>query len=149
MGWFIKPFFGYNNNEDYLYPGEGRENYREPKQVERFDHVSANGQKVSYYVGGRDFIEVTIPWQTDAQLVEWQTMWDTISQGDEFSYHTDDSIPICGDGTISGDGTICGDPASGDTYTMTTVTLEDTEFNPEPEEIDGYWRMTIRMREAV
>ena len=147
-GWFIQPFFEYSGATAWLYPEVGRENYRAPKQVERYDHISANGSKLSYNVGSREFIDVTFPWQSDAKLVEWITFWDAVSDGSEFVYGNDDSLPQCGGGEVSGT-PVTGTPASGGTYSPVTVTLEDTEFNPEPAEIDGYWTVTVRMRKVV
>ncbi len=143
-----RPYLVYNHGQDVLFPHIPAEDYREPKQSERFDHVAANGRTLSYFVGARSFIEATFPWQSDALLVQWKDWWTSVQDGSPFYYSTIDSVPICGDGTLCNGGAKIG---LGDTATSQDilVKVDMVEFVPEREEVYGYWRVTVRMREVV
>jgi hypothetical protein len=144
-----KPFFDYSHGSGTLFPDVDEENARAPKTVERHDHISANGKRLSYLVGARDFIESTFRWQSDALRTSWHTMWDAIKNGSVFQYHEDADISLCGDGTVCGDGSLCGADSEGDATVTTAVTVENTELTLDQEEIDGYWVATLTMREDV
>jgi len=133
----------YGNPGTWIFGGVGYEQGdSEYEQVERYDHVAADGTRASYYVGERRFITRTFRWQTDANMENWRTFFRTWGGKGKSFYYYDDQPPIYGDGSIFG--------ASGLYYgggsTGVVVVLEDTEFRPEREEVDGYWSVVLTMR---
>jgi len=115
--------------------------------VDRVDHVAADGQKVSYFIGERRFIIRSFRYQSDSALASFLSFFRTHGgQGKEFVYH-EDAPPLCGLSYAGYASTslICG----GSVSAGIPVTLEDLEFRPTREEIDGYWQWVVTMRRKV
>jgi hypothetical protein len=130
-----KPFFRYNT-----------------VSAERHDHISASGKKASMYVGPREFRDFSFHWLTDANKTSMETFWQSVRDGSAFWIVFDDSVrKIDGTWTIdpSGDPYICGDDSDGNVITETEYTMESTELIFTPEEVYGYWSVTMRVREVV
>lgn len=144
-----RPFIAYNHHQNHLYPQVPEENFHKPGNVERFDHVAANGRTASYEVGPRDFISMTFPWQSDAKKLEWDAWWEDVRGGQKFYLGMIDTSPICGDGTVCGDGSIVGVGDTGETGDVFYVQVDMVDFDPEPGDVDGYWTVDVRFRRVV
>jgi len=142
------PFLAYNGESQFLYPGVVGEDYREPKSVDRRDHVAGN-YTLSYKVGKQDFIEVRFPWQSDALIIQWNLWWSTVMGGALFYYCTVDSVGLFGDGSLVGSQPFIGVGDTGLVNTSTLVKVDMLDFVPEREEVWGYWSVAIRMRKVV
>jgi hypothetical protein len=143
-----KPFFGYDG-PTYVYPDITAENIIETDSVERFDHTAADGTTAHCYVGDRNFYEFTYRWVDSSTKSTLETLWDTIKNGEKFDLIWDDSVRKM-DGTWDMDGTYTmGTDAAGDVIVTTEYVTAQTEMVWTPEEVYGYWQVTMRMRETV
>jgi hypothetical protein len=148
--YLYKPFLEWDDGAEYLYPDSAREAYRDDRNNERYRHIAANGQALTYKVGGRQIIQNTFRWLDDDKVDEFYDFYDDVVGGAEFVYHTDDSLIKCGAPIrYCGDGHKCGDTVSGTADVATTVTLDQDELTPEDETVYGYSMITLRMRVVV
>ena len=143
-----KPFFSYNQDISYFYPGVPGQDIVDTEGVDRFDHIAADGTKLSYLIGPRAFRDVAFRWISDAKKAEFLTFWDAIKGGATFRYATDATVRKLGTGTL-GDGYILGQDADGVTISSTYYTAENTELVFTEDEVYGYWTTNMRMREVV
>jgi len=106
---------------------------------------------MTYYIGPRHFTEVTFRWQSETLRSEWIDFWDIIEDGTEFYYIEDSHMPLCGGGAKCGDGSKCGTHTSDDSTAITTtlMTVDQDEFSPDREDVEGYYSIRLRMREYV
>jgi hypothetical protein len=138
----------------HYYPGCTAESVTDTESVERYDHIAASGNRGSVLVGSRDFKDVTFNWISDAVKATLITWWDAVKDGSEFDYVMDDSVRKFGTGPPASwkfdtASYIFGDDIDGAAITSGTYTIENTELVFSPGQIDGYWTLSIRMREAV
>lgn len=147
MAYLIKPFFSYGATG--LKPGVDEEDPRTPRGVERFKHVAANGRVITYKVGRRKFIEVTFRWQDQTLKTEWETFFDAVDSGQRFVYYDDDTVKFAAASGVDASAFPpgAGQPTDGTAVAQTWVTMESEDLDFIQEEIDGYWSVTIRMRE--
>ena len=143
-----KPFFVYNWDADYFYPDTPGENITDTEGVDRFDHIAADGTKLSYYVGPRTFRDVSFRWISDAKKTEFLTFWAAVKGGAKFRYASDDTVRKLGTGTL-GDLYILGQDIDGVTISSTYYTAENTELVFTEDEVWGRWTTNLRMREVV
>ena len=143
-----KPFFSYNNDVDYYYPGVPAQDIVDTSGVDRLDHIAADGTKLSYYIGPRTFQDVVFRWISDGKKAEFQTFWGAIRGGSTFRFISDDTVRTLGTGTL-GDGYKLGQDSDGATITSTYYTAENTELIFTEDEVYGYWTTNLRMREVV
>jgi hypothetical protein len=143
-----KPYFVYNDDTSYFYPNVPAGNISDTEGVDRFDHISADGTKLSYYVGPRTFREVTFRWISEAKKIDFIAFWNAVRNGSTFRYASDATVRKLGTGTL-GDGYILGQDTAGVTITSTYYTAENTELVFTEDEVYGFWTTTIRMREVV
>ncbi len=143
-----KPYFVYNDDTSYFYPDVPAQNIADTEGVDRFDHIAADGTKLSYYVGPRTFREVTFRWISESKKTDFKGFWDGIKGGGTFRYATSSTVRKLGTGTL-GDGYILGQDSDGVTITSTYYTAENTELVFSEDEVYGFWTTTIRMREVV
>ena len=85
----------------------------------------------------------------DTAKTNMEAFWDVVKSGRTFQYVMDDTVAICGDGTVCGDGTICAVDSDGSAVPSTSYIVESTELVFSPAPVYGYWTTTLRMREAV
>ena len=148
MAHLVKPFFNYGMVG--LYPDVDEDELGDIDGVERHDHIAASGKRQSYLVGTRGFRDVTFRWQTDALKTKWETMWAVIRDGRRFEYYDDDSIPkYGGSGLTYGSTLIVGSTSDSDAVVQTNMVIENTELSYEREDVDGFWSISVQMREAV
>jgi len=143
-----QPFFRYGLSS-YFYPGVTMEDITETKSVERYDHISGSGKKASFLVGSRNFKDFAFHWLSDSDKTLMETFWDSIKDGSSFWIVFDDSVRLFGDGSLFGDGYLFGDDSDGDAITSTEYTTENMELTFTPEEVYGYWSVSMRVREVV
>lgn len=144
--YYKKACIMYGNPGTWIYGDVGYEQAdTDHEQVERYDHVASGGARVSYYVGERRFIERTFRWQSDALIEQWRTFFRAHGgQGREFWYY-DDAPPVYGTGSLFGAAGL----KYGGTSVGVLVVLENTDFRPEREDVDGYWSHHLTMRRVV
>ena len=135
---------------NHYYPGCTAEAVTDTESVERYDHIAGSGKRGSVLVGARAFHDVTFQWISDAVKATLITWWDEVKDGSEFDYVMDDSVRTF-DGTWNFDtgAYIFGDDSDGAAITTTTYTIENMELVFSPGQIDGYWNLSMRLREAV
>lgn len=143
--YFEKACIAYGNPLVWIYGDVGYETAdTEYEQVERHDQVAANGARASYYVGERRFIDRTFRWQPDARMEQWRTFFRNHGGRGKAFWYYDDAPPIYGAAGNFGAGLNYGGTSVG-----VLVYLENTEFRPEREDVDGYWMIQITMRRTV
>jgi len=143
-----KPFFSYNNDIDHFYPDVPAQDIVDTEGVDRFDHIAADGTKLSYLIGPRTFRDIGFRWISEAKKTQFQTFWAAVKGGSTFRYASDDTVRKLGTGTL-GDGYKLGQDLEGATITSEYYTAENTELVFTEDEVYGYWTTNMRMREVV
>ena len=147
--YLYKPFLEWNNGQDHMYPGAPREAFRDDRINERHRHIAANGRALTYRVGARRLLSHTFRWLDVATVNKFYDFYDDVVGGQEFVYHTDDSIKKCNEGYVFNDVSTCNEIVSGAENVSTTVTLDQDELTPEDEIVYGYASINLKMREVV
>ena len=148
MTYLRRPFFSYGSL-DALYPGQEPESPRDRRIVEVSDHLAGDGKRYRYVVGSRRVIELSFRWQDDALVTQWLQFWDAVKGGAKFIYYDDDSVPKAGSSTIAGSSTVAGKTSSGSAVVAVEAVMDSTEFVAEQEDVDGYSRVSVTIREAA
>jgi hypothetical protein len=158
VGYIKAPFLQFQSSGTItgVFPSVDEENPMVHDGVEALDNVSASGKRLRYVVGDRKITEVTFRWQSDGTTgdstdtkTDWETWWAAVKAGETFQYYDDDTVTMFDTTTTFDTTLIYGDNDAANAVGMTNMVTDDTEFLPTQEEVEGYWQITIRMREAV